>query len=144
MDILAKLTQKEIDKLYELSLVGYNNSYSLYSNFKVGASLLTNDGKYYYGCNIENSSYGLTNCAERTTIFKAVSEGVRKGDIKALMVIGDTIEPISPCGACRQVMVEFMGGDGLVILTNLKKEFKPMLVKELLPYFFSEENLNEK
>ena len=144
MDILAKLTQKEIDKLYELSLVGYNNSYSPYSNFKVGASLLTNDGKYFYGCNIENSSYGLTNCAERTTIFKAVSEGVRKGDIKALMVIGDTIEPISPCGACRQVMVEFMGGDGLVILTNLKKEFKPMLVKELLPYFFSEENLNEK
>lgn len=144
MDILAKLTQKEIDKLYELSLVGYNNSYSPYSNFKVGASLLTKDEKYFYGCNIENSSYGLTNCAERTTIFKAVSEGVRKGDIKALMVIGDTIEPISPCGACRQVMVEFMGGDGLVVLTNLKKEFKPMLVKELLPYFFSEENLNEK
>ena len=60
------------------------------------------------------------------------------------MVIGDTIEPISPCGACRQVMVEFMGGDGLVILTNLKKDFKCFLVKDLLPYFFSEDNLNEQ
>lgn len=144
MEILDKLTDLELSELYDNALKGYNNSYSPYSNFKVGASLLTNSGKYYYGCNIENSSYGLTNCAERTTIFKAVSEGVRKGDIKALMVIGDTIEPISPCGACRQVMVEFMGGEGLVILTNLKKEFKPMLVKELLPYFFSEDDLNEK
>lgn len=143
MDLNKELTQEVIDKLYELALIGYNNSYSPYSNFKVGASLFTSSGKYFYGCNVENSSYGLSNCAERTTIFKAASEGVKPGEIKVLMVIGSTNDPISPCGACRQVMAEFMGFEGTIILTNLKKDLKIMKVKELLPYGFSEANLHE-
>ena len=143
MNIYDYLTEEELNKLYELSIKGYNNSYSPYSNFKVGASLITTNGSFYYGCNIENSSYGLTNCAERTTIFKAISDGFRPKEIKALMVVGATNDPISPCGACRQVMLEFMGPEGIVILTNLNKNYKFMFVKDLLPYGFSEANLHE-
>lgn len=90
------------------------NAYVPYSHFRVGAALLTNDGQMYKGCNIENASFGLTNCAERTAIFKAVSEGHR--DFEMIVVYGDTEQPISPCGACRQVMAEFFKQDSKVIL----------------------------
>jgi len=90
------------------------NAYVPYSRFRVGAALLTKDGQIFQGCNIENASFGLTNCAERTAIFKAVSEGYR--DFECLAVYGDTKDPISPCGACRQVMVEFLKSDSKVIL----------------------------
>ena len=80
-------------------------SYSPYSKFKVGAAVLTKKGNVYGGCNIENSSYPVTNCAERTAIFKAVSEGEK--EIEAIALIADTEGPCSPCGACRQVMGEF-------------------------------------
>ncbi|HHU56500.1 MAG TPA: cytidine deaminase [Acholeplasmataceae bacterium] len=131
-----------MEKLYEEALKAYHNSYSPYSRYKVGASILLSDGKIINGCNVENASYGLTNCAERTALFYAFSQGYRKEDIKKLLVIADG-RPASPCGACRQVLVELMNPDAEVILTNLNKEVKILKVKELLPYYFSGEDLNE-
>ena len=110
--------------------------YTPYSNFNVGAALLCGNGEIYQGCNIENASFGLTNCAERTAIFKAVSEGHR--DFECLAVYGDTKEPISPCGACRQVMAEFFKSDSKVILIAEDKSTVEMTVGELLPYSFTD------
>ena len=96
------------------------NSYSKYSRFRVGAALLAEDGRVFTGCNIENASYSLTNCAERTAVFKAVSEGVTK--FKAIAVVGssdgDFSRPCQPCGACLQVLSEFCGDDMMIILSN--------------------------
>lgn len=112
-------------------------SYSPYSKFKVGAAVLTKSGKVYGGCNIENSSYSLANCAERTAIFKAVSEGEK--DLVALAVVGDTEEPCSPCGACRQVIAEFRIQK--IIMANLKGNEKTVTLEELLPFAFTSEDL---
>jgi cytidine deaminase len=109
-------------------------SYSPYSKFKVGAAVLTSDGKIYGGCNIENASFGITNCAERTAMFKAVSEGHRELD--ALAVIADTEAPCSPCGACRQAMAEFKVKR--IIMANLKGDTKVVTLEELLPFSFSD------
>lgn len=109
-------------------------AYVPYSHFPVGAALHTKDGKTYTGCNIENASYGLSNCAERTAIFKAVSEGEKAFDY--LVVTGGTEDPISPCGACRQVMVEFFEPDMKVLLTNKEGKVNETTVAELLPGAF--------
>ncbi len=109
-----------------------------YSNFHVGAARLTEDDKIYTGCNIESSSYSLTICAERTAIFKAISEGERK--FKAIAVAGDTEGFISPCGACRQVISDLCG-DIDVVLVNSKNETKVMKTSELLPFAFSDKDL---
>ncbi|MGB5893193.1 MAG: cytidine deaminase [Ignavibacteriaceae bacterium] len=109
-----------------------------YSNFHVGAALMTEDDKIYTGCNIESSSYSLTICAERTAIFKAISEGERK--FKAIAVAGDTEGFISPCGACRQVISDLCG-DIDVVLVNSKNETKVMKTSELLPFAFSDKDL---
>ncbi|MFA5543762.1 MAG: cytidine deaminase [Bacilli bacterium] len=130
-----------MEKLYDAALAVFKNSYSPYSKFKVGASVLLKNGEIISGTNIENASYGLTNCAERSALFAAYSKGYRKEDIEKIMVIGDVEEPISPCGACRQVMSELMNQDSEVVLTNLKKDIKVMKVKELLPYSFNNEVL---
>lgn len=113
------------------------HSYSPYSKFKVGAAVITKSGNVYGGCNIENSSYPVTNCAERTAIFKAVSEGER--DISAIAVVGDTDGPCSPCGACRQVIAEF--GINRIIMANLKGDVKVVTLEELLPFAFTPEDL---
>lgn len=134
---------KDLEKLYEKAYEAYLNSYSPYSKFKVGACLLLKNGEYIMGTNIENASYGLSNCAERSALFQAYSLGYRKYDIDKLMVIGNTETPISPCGACRQVISELMREESDVILTNLYKDIKILKVKELLPYSFKEEHLNE-
>ncbi len=112
------------------------NSYAIYSKFKVGAALLTKDGRVFYGANIESSSYGLTCCAERSCLFSAYSQGIRKDDIIAFAVVGDTKGPISPCGACRQVLCDLVNGDVVVYLANLHGDVKEFKVSELLPYFF--------
>jgi cytidine deaminase len=112
-------------------------SYSPYSKFKVGAAVLTKQGHVYGGCNIENSSYPVTNCAERTAIFKAVSEGEK--EFAALAVIADTEGPCSPCGACRQVMGEFHINK--IIMANLHGAVKVVTLEELLPYAFSSNDL---
>ena len=102
----------------------------------MGAVLLTKNGDIYTGVNIENASFGLTNCGERTAIFKAVSEGAR--DFKELIVYGQTEKPISPCGACRQVMAEFFEPDLPVTLVSQNKSTVVMTVKDLLPYSFTD------
>ncbi|MDT2046501.1 MULTISPECIES: cytidine deaminase [Bacillaceae] len=132
----------EPKKLIEEAIVASKQAYVQYSNFHVGAALLTKDGKLYHGCNIENASYGLTNCAERTAIFKAVSEGEK--EFQAIAVVGDTEGPISPCGACRQVLAEFFSPDTVVILANLKGDHVVTNINELLPGFFSSKDLQKK
>lgn len=109
-------------------------SYSPYSKFKVGAAVLTKKGNVYGGCNVENSSFPVTNCAERTAIFKAVSEGEQ--EIEAIALIADTPGPCAPCGACRQVMVEFRIPK--IIMANMKGDVKVVTIEELMPYAFTE------
>lgn len=115
-------------------------AYVPYSNFPVGAALLSKTGEVFTGCNVENASYGLSNCAERTAIFKAVSEGTRTFD--KLVITGDTDGPISPCGACRQVISEFCASDMPVILTNLRGDIEETTVGKLLPGAFTPKDLN--
>ena len=134
---------KEMEELYEKAYEGYLNSYSPYSKFKVGVAILLKNGQYIIGTNVENASYGLSNCAERSALFQAYSLGYRKFDILKIMIIGNTEQPVSPCGACRQVISELMRPECDVILTNLYKDIKILKVKELLPYSFSEDNLHE-
>lgn len=116
-------------------------AYVPYSKFKVGASLLTKEGKVYHGCNIENAAYGMVNCAERTALFSAYAEGDR--DFSLLVVVADTDRPVPPCGACRQVISELCPKDMKVVLTNLKGEVLEITVDELLPGAFSPEDLND-
>ena len=112
------------------------HAYVPYSHFPVSAVLVTKDDQIYTGVNIENASFGLTNCGERTAIFKAVSEGAR--EFKELIIYGQTDKPISPCGACRQVMAEFFEPNLPVTLVPKDKSTVVMTVKELLPYSFTD------
>lgn len=116
------------------------HSYSPYSKFKVGAALKLKNGTYIHGTNIENASYPLGNCAERTALFTAYASGYKKEDIESITIVGDTDTPISPCGACRQVMYELMPKDAKIYLTNLKEEVKETNTHELLPYGFELEH----
>ncbi|WP_027340796.1 cytidine deaminase [Halonatronum saccharophilum] len=125
-------------KLIEMAKKARERAYVPYSKFKVGAALLTEDGEIYTGCNVENSSYGLSNCAERTAIFKAVSEGHK--EFKTIAIVADTKRACPPCGACRQVIVEF-GKDIKVIMVNLEGEIISKTSGELLWGAFSNEDL---
>lgn len=116
-------------------------AYVPYSNFKVGAALLSKDGQVFHGCNIENAAYSMTNCAERTALFKAYSEGITQ--FASLVVVADTEGPVSPCGACRQVISELCDAEMEVVLTNLKGDVQKILVKDLLPGAFSPKDLNK-
>jgi len=111
-------------------------AYAPYSRFLVGAALQTKDGRQFSGCNVENAAYGLCNCAERTALFSAIAAGCKPGDFAALAVIGDCPGPISPCGACRQVMAELCDDDMPVLLTNLGGETQQTTVAALLPGSF--------
>lgn len=130
----------DVEALIAQAKIAREKAYVPYSKFSVGAALLDENGTVYHGCNIENSAYSMTNCAERTAFFKAVSEGVHT--FKALAVTGDTEGPISPCGACRQVIAEFCDGAMPVYLTNLKGDVFETTVAGLLPGAFSKEDLN--
>ena len=125
-------------ELLNTAIEAAKNSYSKYSHFRVGAALLTADGKVYTGCNIENASYSLTNCAERTAVFKAVSDGVTS--FKAIAVAGsadnDFSRPCTPCGACLQVLSEFCDDDFVVVLSNGWYR-----LADFLPMRFSEDNM---
>lgn len=111
-------------------------AYAPYSKFFVGAALETKDGTIFHGCNVENASYGLCNCAERTALFAAVAAGYRPGQFKTLAVIGQTDGPIAPCGACRQVMIE-LGTPALeVVLSNLAGNVEVTSAAALLPGAF--------
>lgn len=130
-----------VEKLIEEAKIARDRAYVPYSKFKVGAAILTEDGKIYHGCNIENAAYSMCNCAERTALFKAYSEGVK--NFTAMAVVADTERPCSPCGACRQVIAELCPQDMRVILTNLKGEIQELTIEELLPGAFSPEDLHE-
>ncbi len=117
-----------------------NRAHAPYSGFKVGAAVFAS-GRVYAGCNVENASYGLTNCAERTAIFKAVSEGARS--FEAVAIVADTAEPVPPCGACRQVLAEFCRSDTPVHLANLRGACRTWTIQELLPGAFTAGFLGE-
>ncbi|APC96838.1 cytidine deaminase [Francisella frigiditurris] len=122
-----------IDKAYEAFL----NAHAPYSKFKVGAALLMKDGNIINGANVENCTFGLTNCAERTAIFYAFSQGYRKNDIVKIAVLADTEKAVSPCGACRQIMSEHLTLDCPIILTNItKSDIVETNIRELLPYIY--------
>lgn len=127
-------------QLMEAAEKAREQAYVPYSKFKVGAALLTKDGQVFGGCNIENAAYSVVNCAERTALFKAWSEGAR--EFAAIAVVADTKRPVPPCGACRQVISELCPPDMTVILTNLEGDVQTLTVSELLPGAFSPEDLN--
>lgn len=124
-------------KLIEEAIAARLNAYTPYSKFNVGAALLLKNGDIITGCNVENASYGLCNCAERTALFSAYAKGFRKDDIIAMSIVADTLDPCSPCGSCRQVMSELLLPDTPIHMANLKGDSLTMSVKELLPYSFS-------
>ena len=141
------MEQKVIEEMIDLAIAQLKYSYTPYSGFKVGAALLTADGKFYTGCNIENAAYSPTNCAERTAFFKAVSEGER--NFSAICIVGGKdgvlTEYAAPCGVCRQVMMEFCDPDNFrIILATCKEKYEVFTLRELLPMGFGPDNLAEK
>ncbi len=112
-------------------------AYCPYSKFAVGAAVLGSSGTIYGGCNVENASYSVTNCAERTAIFHAISAG--ENDILAIAVVAEGVKPVTPCGACRQVIAEFRIPH--ILLANLADQVREMTLSELLPDAFSDEDL---
>lgn len=133
---------KEIkEKMFKKAIKAKENAYVPYSEFPLGAAVLTADGSIYTGVNIENASFSLTNCAERSAIFTAVSEGKRK--IEGLLIVSSTKNPVTPCGACRQVIKEFADGEiDVVMMTEEGKELK-MTSTELLPGAFTDSQMGE-
>ncbi|MDL2292676.1 cytidine deaminase [Acholeplasma sp. OttesenSCG-928-E16] len=111
-------------------------AYAPYSKFKVGAAVLLEDGTIIHGANIENSSYGLSNCAERSALFSTISQGFDTKKIKGIAIIGDTKDAISPCGACRQVIRELVPKNAVIYLCNLDGKVIETNIDELLPFSF--------
>ena len=129
-----KTADKTIKKLFKKALKTRENAYVPFSNFKVGAAVLSKAGKFYTGCNVENSSFGLTVCAERVAMFNAASAGVRPGEIAMLLVAADTEDVTSPCGACRQVMAEFE--IPVIVMANVRGDMRKVRLEEMLPFSF--------
>ena len=129
----------DINELINKAKNAREHSYSPYSRFKVGAALKTKNGMVFTGCNIENSSYGLSICAEREAIFKAISAGER--DLDTIAVVTDSDKLTTPCGACRQVMWEF-SKDMTIVVANLKGDKKEFKIKELLAHPFGKDPLD--
>lgn len=127
-----------------MALEARKKAYAPYSHFLVGAALLCRDGSIYTGCNVENASYPASNCAERTAVFKAVSEGRR--DFVAAAIMGgregeESLEDCTPCGICRQVFAEFGDGDMVVVTGTSPRDYRKYTLKELLPHSFTGKNL---
>ncbi|MBQ8632050.1 MAG: cytidine deaminase [Lachnospiraceae bacterium] len=138
------LTKELEQKLMRTAIEYRKRSYSPYSGFQVGAALLSADGEIFGGCNIESASFSPTNCAERTALFKAVSEGVK--EFAAIAVVGGKaegeLEFCSPCGVCRQALVEFCDPKSFVVyLGTSEEDYKGYLLEELLPYSFTPKNV---
>jgi cytidine deaminase len=131
-------TSRQYDKLVRLARKAQKHSVAPFSRFRVGAALLATDGTIYSGCNVENSSYGLTMCAERTALFKAVSEGERR--FRAIAIVSDDDGYTSPCGACRQVILDLAGNIDIV-LADRKGHIRVHTMNELLPHPFRAEDL---
>ncbi|MGG1516761.1 cytidine deaminase [Paenibacillus oryzisoli] len=132
----------EAEKLIGFAKEAMKRAYTPYSHFQVGAALLDANGQVHLGCNVENAAYGPTNCAERTALFRAVADGHAKGSFQAIAVVGDTEGPISPCGVCRQVLIELCEPDMPVFLSNLKGNVYETTVSALLPGAFTTKDLH--
>lgn len=137
----------DINKLIECAKSATKNSYSPYSNFKVGAALLCSDGKIFTGCNIENASFSPTVCAERVAFFNAISNGYNKSsDFCAIAIVcqknGEFSEFAPPCGVCRQVMLEFCDCEAFKVILAKDDEYKIFTLSELIPHAFSSSNIN--
>ena len=130
-------------QLAEVAITAKASAYTPYSNFNVGAALLAKDGTVYTGCNIESAAYSPTCCAERTALFKAVSEGKRPNDFTAIAVTGDS-DYCYPCGVCRQLLFEFGGNDLEVIVANSGGDYRVHKMSELLPHGFGAKDLERK
>ncbi|MCL4117806.1 UNVERIFIED_CONTAM: hypothetical protein GTU68_037355 [Idotea baltica] len=128
------MTSANKSKLIDKAIEASANAYAPYSNFKVGAALLMKDGSYILGANVENCAYGPSNCAERSALFAAYSQGFRKEDIKMIATITDTPKASSSCGTCRQVMAELLTTECVVLFSNnAKSDIKETTIDELLP-----------
>ena len=132
-----------LEEKYNLAVLARSRSYSPYSKFKVGAVCILKSGEYILGCNVENASYGLCNCAERTALFNLIANGYNPKDVVEMIIIADTKKPVSPCGACREVMKELLNEDTIITLFNLNKDVVTLKVSDLLPYGFDKGDLNE-
>ncbi|MCR8845790.1 cytidine deaminase [Paenibacillus sp. SC116] len=129
-------------QLMELAKQARERAYTPYSHFKVGAALLDSEGNVHMGCNVENAAYGPTNCAERTALFRAIADGCSAKSFKAIAVIGDTTAPITPCGVCRQVLVELCAPEMPVYMGNLNGDLVETTIGELLPGAFDVSSLD--
>ena len=128
-----------VDELIDLATGARNWAHAPYSNFSVGAALLSSDGRVFTGCNVENSTYGLSMCAERVAIFKAISEGAT--EIARVVVVTDHENIAPPCGGCRQLIWEFASDDTEVVLANLSGDVRTYRIRDLLPEAFDERYL---
>ena len=131
----------KLDELKKEALKAMNNAYAPYSNCHVGAAVLLKDGKMIGGSNIENASYPLGNCAERSCLFATYSQGYRKEDIEEMVLVSDFVGDTRPCGACRQVMSELLDKDCPIHMMNIDGSYTTLTIKELLPYSFSKDDL---
>ena len=134
------MEQKQLDDLLQLAKEAREHSYAPYSKYRVGAALLTKDGRIYQGCNIENASFTPTICAERTAFFKAIYDGIR--EFSAIAIIGSGDLPAYPCGVCRQVMSEFCDGSFEIIVSNRDgSEIVAETLDEMMPHRFGPKDL---
>ena len=131
-----KNTEEAIAKLYASALSASENAYSPYSGARVGASVLDENGNIYTGCNVENASYSLTQCAERSALAAAVNAGMKPGTAHTLLIYATGFEVLAPCGACRQVMSELLAEDALIVSCHSETDFRSWLIGELLPDSF--------
>lgn len=131
-----KNIQKAIEKLYGGAQSASENAYSPYSGARVGASVLDEDGNIHTGCNVENASYSLTQCAERSALAAAVNAGMKPGGARVVLIYATGFEVLAPCGACRQVMSELLAEDALVISCHSETDFRSWSIGELLPDSF--------
>jgi len=129
-------TEKAIEKLYTSARTASDHAYSPYSGARVGAAVMDDNGNVYSGCNVENASYGLTQCAERSALAAAVAAGMLPGAAQAMLIYATGFEILAPCGACRQVMSELMSADALVVSCHSKTDYTSWPLRELLPHPF--------
>jgi cytidine deaminase len=128
--------EKAVARLYAHAQSASDNAYSPYSGVRVGACLVDESGNVYSGCNVENSSYGLTQCAERNALAAAIAGGMQPGTAHTLLIYATGFETLTPCGGCRQVMSELLADDAMVISCHSETEYSSWSIAELLPYPF--------
>jgi cytidine deaminase len=126
-------SEKAVAELYTIARSASDNAYSPYSGAKVGACVVDESGNVYSGCNVENASYGLTQCAERNALAAAMAAGVRPGSAHTLLIYATGFDSLAPCGACRQVMSELLADDALIISCHSETDYRSWSIGELLP-----------